>query len=411
MSSVLNSFIGLNSNADTNGAWENVTVYTTVFVNIRVPAGPDAFSAEVHAQWALSELPTPVAMATDVITEKKVTVQPGTSKLLQIPIKADLFKLIVKHDGTAVIPAGTVVSTMYKDTTSHVILEDRDNENALLNVPADPTRATSLKTRLTDTCGNYISATNMTTQLNAVYTHPDLSINNGTLSVSLPVGSNYQANYSYFDKVANQTVTVSGGHTMLTSVSSSIGKSPAVTAGGGFYYALADTCGYMITSTQTRNLRGLNAINTSLTDTCGYDISDKRPLWVEFTNAPPLHNHEFTVLVTGGTAPNLFTTVDLSNHHIGLRTIGISNLNDTVMWVKVYDISTGAVNAITEQQLTGRVKLNIAVPGYQSRDLNMGKGVNFDHGVYFRVTNDYPYNAASVQSSSVVVTGSYRIMN
>ena len=406
MTSVSNSFIGLLTDASTTGEWENVTGYSTVCINISVPdTATTYFSTEVHLEWALPDLPgTPYTMHKNIITGEQITVQVGETRFFQLPILANLFRVIINYEQTSVIPAETIIATLFKDSTSRVILEGGSfhpfDRPAVLIAPDDLTSATCIKSVLTDSSGFYNPSVtnNPFIFFNSMYVHPDISDNNGTLIVSIPVESNEGTN---------------GKHTMLTSLSNTVGEAPATTVSGGFFYSLADACGYMISTTKTGHLRGLNGLNAALTSNgdC-YDISGYNPLWIEFTNVIRVVNKELDVSLPGLEARNyLVTTDDLCSNNIGLRSIGISNLTATVMWIKVYDMNGTDAVTLNDTELESRVKLNIPVPANQSRDINMGKGVHFAKGIHFRLTDNYIYSATPVSTGQVILSGSYRLVN
>jgi hypothetical protein len=407
MTSVLNSFIGLNTNQETVGDWEDVKVYSMVFINISVPANNGTFKTDIHLEWALQEDTNRRVLDRDT---KSLTVVAGKSQLVQFPVKSDLFRLRIGYTPPeSTIPSPTRVATLFKNAASQVILHsESEMDAAMVIIPTDRTKATCLKTRITDGSGDYISTTNDTiiSEANALYVHPDISLNkdtegNHTLRVSIPVEST--------------TGSFNGKHSMLTSLSSAAGQAPAATASGGFFYALADACGYMISTTKTGHLRGLNGLNCTLSN-----VTTINPLWSEFVNGTPTSNREFTVMLPGA-APNYFvTTGDFSANHIVLRTLGLSNLTSTVKWVKVYDSSTTPGFII---DLNSKVKFNLPVPAYESRDINMGKGVNFANGIYFRVTSTFREGPATVSegeppsedlvtdADTLCITGSYRVLN
>jgi hypothetical protein len=246
---------------------------------------------------------------------------------------------------------------------------------------------------------------------------------------------------------ANNALYIRPGDSAGTAQASTIGVNGAATAGVALFGALADNSGMQITTTKTA-ATGVGATNNSLfvhlTDSTGNSISKQNPLPVISTidtvgaQAFDIQNGVLQYLT--------YPTPDVSsvptNQQINLYNLCIFNDHATTVWVKIYDISRGAINNLaglgnesatagdikrwtTANPPTGgeitaaragyesttmrnALKYNLTVQPGKSRDMVFPGGATFTGGMLVRVTTAYVANSMDGPGDDAVfINGSY----
>ena len=183
----------------------------------------------------------------------------------------------------------------------------------------------------------------------------------------------------------------------------------------GLAYALADSCGTMLTTTRyfASDPSKHNALIVCATDSSGQPIDIDHPLPIQITTVKRVTG-TFDTSLGGGPA----TLVDINNlvgKTLTLNSIHLANENPVPVWVKIYDLypTAGAVGAQFNYGLIQHtIKYNIAVPPLSTRSLEFERGATFTHGILARASTESAYGAdrtGNPGSNLVFLSGSYTI--
>jgi hypothetical protein len=168
-------------------------------------------------------------------------------------------------------------------------------------------------------------------------------------------------------------------------------------------YTLADSAGKTIHTTSTYTTGTINALSTSLMcNAVPVKTSNPLPILI----MPPLGTH-FDISV--GLSP---ISPGLTNNKVKLNTLYLTNLTNSTMWVKLYDVSVGKVNNSNYATLSSSVVLNLAVNASSYRDITISYPIQFNNGVYLSASSTSSYSVGSFPTSTsvtnyVIVNGSY----
>lgn len=314
-----------------------------------------------------------------------------------------MFKTEAPADMSAVI-----LSHNFKRMPTQISIRD-SGSNDIVQVTNN-----SAHLHLTDSSGVSINVTGeiIGSTVNSMYvtladsTGNSLDTVSSTIAVSIRDASNVALASTGVDASNNSLYSV---------VSNKIGIEQASTQpvigsgimGSALYYTLSDMCGVQIST--TKNDTCSNALHIHLTDANGSNITSTNRLPLRIANLSTQSTSPFETVVESSMS---YATIDLSNTPIQLHSLGIANEFPMTVWLKVYDISTGKVTSTTNfTDYTSNIVYNIPVPNGNFRDLHMSTGVQLNNGLYFRISQDYPYDnsyqSLGPESGRVYVTGTY----
>jgi hypothetical protein len=200
-----------------------------------------------------------------------------------------------------------------------------------------------------------------------------------------------------------------GHHAIDTINANSLGFLQAGTApitgsyfsGNGLYYSLVDGYGNIINSVKTP---GDNSLKVHLTDGSGSSIRHGNELQIKYSERVESDNIPFQMEISSG----LTSIPELTNVSSKIYRLGVSNTTNTLMWVKVYDISS-TTNVMDD--ISNNIIFNIPVQGNDYREINLGSGIAIEDGLYFRFSSDYKLNDNIVDygNSIILIDGNYTI--
>jgi hypothetical protein len=435
MASILNSFVDLSTNVV--GDWEDVKDYTSAILTFSAPVDGSAIIQWAHTQGR--NIPT----NNDIIaTEYYSYTSSGQPVTQQWDHRARWFRVSYTQDLSAAIDFADMsfnLQTVYKRAPTALKIVDNCANVVSVNVA---TGGNSLYTVLSDACGNLIGTTNP-----AQTTGPALFVNLAdssgislattevatgpqSLFVALRDASNYGID-STGPTAINNALYIRPGDAAGNAQAGTFAVQDAYTPGVALYAALADNCGVPITTTRTTNAdQSNNALYVHLTDRYGRSIDINNPLpvinTVATTGASPFD------VSTGLQANFIYPEVDMSaiptNGKLQLYNIFLYNDGAVTTWVRIYDVSTGALTAAqilagvpngipaTEASMSALLAalgnpvpaFNLPVQAGRTRDLALNGGSTFYNGVAVQATTQG--RLSSIQSplqNSMFLNGSY----
>jgi hypothetical protein len=164
------------------------------------------------------------------------------------------------------------------------------------------------------------------------------------------------------------------------------------------YYALADTCGTQIGTTNS-GVDSNNSLYVTITDASGLAYNSSRPVPIT------IGSDVITGLMMDNSLGDVMTHLidindtELSGNAVNLNSINLSNETAVPVWFKLYDTHEGLAiyaeqtNDYTSAQDT--LKINIAVPPLSTRDVRLEKGMLFNHGLCARVSTQHGYDVST----------------
>lgn len=435
MASILNSAKDIDESFI--GSWENVQDYTSSILTFSSPVDGSGVVEWAHTD--ARHMPTDQ----DIVASERFTYTADNGAVTkQWDHRARWFR--VRYDNTGDQADFNDMSfnlqTLYKKAPTE--LKIVDNSANIVSVNSGE-NGNSLYTVLTDSEGGLIRTTNEDqTEGHALYTHladasgkslatTDTNFAHESLFVALRDASNYGFDSTGPD-AANNALYVRPGDASGNAQASTFKVKGAHVDGVALYGALADNCGYQITTTETSTgLEGNNALYVHLTDSAGKSIYDG--------NALPVINIAETVGanafdVSHGIEENfLFPNIDMSsipsNKKVNLYNIFCYNESPVTVWLKIYDVSVGDLqqNNLFGQELygmnittsltqltggSGAQKYNLPVQAGRARDITLPGGATFFNGVAVRATTQY--RADSTQGPGedrVFLNGTFTLEN
>lgn len=414
----------LNSRKDIDvsfvGKWENIQDYTSAILTFSAPVDGSGV-----VEWAHTDgrnMPT----ENDIIASEHFEYDASDNAITkQWDHRARWFRVRYDHDPTAELEDFADMSfnlqTLYKKAPTELKIVDDSANIVSVNVGA---QGNSLYTVLTDACGELIRTTN-DSQLEgeALYTHladssgrslatTDTDFTHESLFVALRDASNIAFD-STGELASNNALFVRPGDGSGNAQASTFKVKDAHAEGVALYGALADNCGYQITTTATAGGRddGHNALYVHLTDKNGESIRRDNPLPVlniaESVGASPFD-------VSYGIEENFITPFDNAatipaTKKVNLYNIFVFNESPVTIWLKIYDVCAGDVEeadlggALYGRDITaslenlpgGRAaqKYNLTVQAGRARDISLPGGATFFNGIQVRATTQYKHDS------------------
>ena len=414
-----------NSAKDVSGAlpgvWEDVKDYTSSIITLN---SLDA-SGRVTVEWAHTEgRRLPDTSADIVATEFFDYTTSGQALTRQFDHRARWFRL--KYD-----PGSNDLSynlqTLYKKAPTELKIVDESANIVSVNAGL---YGNSLYTVLTDSSGQLLKTTTVDSSGEALFVHLadasgvslDTTDNEGakSLFVGLRDGNN-MALSSTGPTAVNNALFVRPSDASGVAQASTINVHGAYTEGVALFAALADTCGFQITTTKRAADTSNNALFVHLTDQSGNSIDVDNPLPVISTVAT-VGSIAFDVS-SGITERFVFPSTDLSGvesgKQINLYNVFLYNDGATTAWLKVYDVSAGGLDSLgllgdlsgaeTSLNLVAtQIKYNLTVQPHRTRDLAIPGGATFENGVAVRATTQYKADSIlGPAEDSLFLNGAY----
>lgn len=384
-----------------SGLYENVQEYAGVNIKIVAKAG---VTGTVGLRWFHANGRTePSLGAMQSMATEEIAVTGNETIFRSYTHKSRWFYITYNFSG--VVNLGDVlIFTKYTKTNSNV--EFIDNSGNILNFSSD-----ALPITLTDDAGNTLGTLADNDGKNPLNVHlKDVSLSdNGSIYVNL-MGEN------------DESITSGSGTLFVSSVDAS-GKLQASTYpvrgleesnGVSLFASLTDNDGYSISTTGTSD-GSINALFVNLSDNEGNSYSESNPLPVALVRKFS-HPFDFSLGITEQfICPSLNVFQDLDNS-INIMNLFLYNDTATTKWAKIYDISAGDIFQFTAgsdadisfNAVAEKLKVNLPVQGYSTRDVSFPEGVTFSDGVYARATTSYENTSTEeVGSLSVFLGGTY----
>jgi hypothetical protein len=429
----------LNSRKDIDvslvGKWENIQDYTTAILTFSSPVDGSGV-----VEWAHTDGRT-MPTDNDIIASERFEYDASDNAVTkQFDHRARWFRVRYDHDPLTTDLSFSDMSfniqTLYKKAPTELKIVD-DSAN-IVSVNAGE-HGNSLYTVLTDAQGELIRTTNPEqTTGEALFTHLADSSGNSlattvtgmdheSLFVSLRDASNVA--FDSTGELANtNALYVRPGDASGNAQASTYKVKDAHVEGVALYGALADNCGYQITTTETAGdaVDGHNSLYVHLTDKDGASITQDNPLPV-LNIAESVGAYPFDV--SYGIEENFVSPfVDASSiavdKKVNLYNIFVFNESPTTVWLKIYDVSIGALEeksldtdlygldiTTSLSELGPSVqKYNLTVQPGRARDISLPGGATFFNGVHVRATTQY--KADSVQGPGpdmVFLNGTYTL--
>jgi hypothetical protein len=381
MTSYYNNFYGPSFNQISR--YEDVKEYAAVQIT-----AIGAVSGSITLNWSLDE--TGSVVATNSLD---VSLGPNQSITKQYPVIAP-FLLLVKVPSVPLVgDASGKIITNYKKNLTEVELHDSRDQSLSIQLGDE----NSIKTRFMDSFGFPISNTGSLSPGNALLVHPDINTNQNTLIVALNDSCNNPIN-GHNGSLVILASDLSGSLQAGTQAISD-------TSYTALYHSLTDSCGFSISSTLSylTPIQPNNAAFITLANSGG-PIRENNEIYVEYDDTESYKSPALTLEVSG----QYISSSDISSGRIALIHLGLVNETAQTRWLKVYDICSSLVNTEPDNNATSPfVIINCPVPAYQQRDLDLGNGVKFENGIYFRNTDNYQYSASGA-SDIIYVNATYR---
>lgn len=440
MASILNS--AKDVAAGFIGQWENTQDYTSAVLTFSAPVDGSGVIEWAHTDGR--RLPS----NSDIVASERFTYNSSTAVTKQWDHRARWFRVRYDHVGAAPTASFSDMSfnlqTLYKRAPTELKIVDDSANIVSVNSGA---QGNSLLTVLTDACGQLLRTTNgAQTSGNALYTHladgsgvslatTVTAANNESLFVALRDASNVGFD-STGELAANNALFVRPGDGSGNAQASTFMVKDAHSAGVALYGALADNCGFQITTTNTAGgaTTGHNALYVHLADSNGQSIYNSNPL--------PVVNTAETVgalaydVSFGITEDFIFPAPDMSSSNaskINLYNIFVYNESPVTVWLKVYDVSyqdvvgrqllgplfgtnaantTASLNALDSNNGSAALKYNLTVQAGRARDLTLPGGATFNNGVMVRATTQFSkYSTQGPGADMVFLNGTYTLEN
>ena len=316
------------------------------------------------------------------VDELKLNLQHMQELSKYYPVRSPWFSLTISAND---VSENTMISHIFKSASNTIQIADKSSADRI-NIQTNDNSTNALHSLLYDSSGLIISHKSS----NALYTHPSNITNiNNTLQGAL---------FSH----TNSNLDSSNG-ALLTSIKNSSDQGQASTINGGLYYCLSDISGKQISTRKTVEKSGsdVNPLFISFDNSTELDSS---ALYVTYSNNITNDGQFMFSVSVDGSLTTMLTKQDFSGYAI--MDLGIANETDQTVWLKVYDVSF----AQTPVDAIENIKLNIPVPALDSREINMTRGLMFNKGIYFKLTNSYQYDASGNFKDIIYVTGSYRTL-
>jgi len=432
----------LNSRKDIDvsfvGKWENIQDYTSAILTFSSPVDGSGVVEWAHTNGR--NMPSD----TDIIASERFEYSHEDNAVTkQWDHRARWFRVSYDH-GVILDEAADFndmsfnLQTLYKKAPTELKIVDDDANVVSVNVGE---QGNSLYTVLTDARGELIRTTNDDQiEGEALYTHladssgrslatTETDFAHESLFVALRDASNIAFD-STGELASNNALFVRPGDGSGNAQASTFMVKDAYAEGVALYGALADNCGYQITTTATAggNDDGHNALYVHLTDKNGESIRRDNPLPVlniaESVGASPFD-------VSYGIEENFITPFDVagtiaSDKKVNLYNIFVFNESPVTIWLKIYDISQGDVEdndldgELYNQDVTtslenlvgGRSaqKYNLTVQAGRARDISLPGGATFFNGIKVRATTQYKFDSTNGPGQDrIFLNGTYTL--
>lgn len=387
------------------GVWEDIQLYNSVTLTLQAPG-----DAIVTLKWAnaprgvrIGELE---AQFSDTMAYEGIA---GTAVTRHFRARGRYLQVVFTPVGSATINNGLLVNlaVLYRELSVAQSLVDKDELDASHPRAVTVAEGHSLNTIWTDGQGRRLETTSSDGverwQGNALYT--SLSDQSATsLGYSITDTQGKRAlqvawrdnNGDAITVIADSYAIVPSNHVGVAQGSTSV-VARADTSGVAMHIALADNNSITIGSTATAPPRAseTNAVFVTLVDASGgRAINYNNPMKMELQQVTRgVNAFDFS---TGLLESDFMTLVDLSVGPVNVYNICTFNDGPTTAWTKVYDVSTGTFleGPVPISSLDSKVKMNIATPAGQTRDLTFPYGLMFHDGVYFRVSDNFGYDSS-----------------
>jgi hypothetical protein len=408
--------------------WYDVKEYTSITVTAQTVDDIDAssYSSPVTLIWGQGENDSPPyhpdlsggdgdylqdLVATDVMND--MCAQAVQTKQYDVRSRWLMFKSERPDAGMSLI----ILSHNFKRVPTEIKLRDSDATDSGTNDIALVSN-NNMRVLLTDSSGVAIDVTTDTglaaSTVNALYVHlADASgdsidaVGTGakTLSVSIRDASNNPITSTSTGSTDTAMTAVFAAATGVEQAST-LEVTGARYGGRALYYTLADQDGLQYST--SKNDVCDNAMYVHLTDEAGDSVTTTNRISVKFATITAITRSMFDTSVEA----SLSTLTALNDTSFQLHSLGIANELPVTVWLKVYDMSIGKVSATAEfSNYVSDIAYNLPVPPGDYRDVTLSSGVQFYNGLYFRISQDYPYDNSyenlGGDAGIVYVTGTY----
>ena len=402
--------LAFNYMTEVYGPWQDVKSYTSVIVTIDTSSGVASMTQPpCTVYWGIGEGDNPPsdASSTDVIATDvfPYIMTSSQSRTAQFDTRARWFRTSTIYTNNDII----INSSFKMAPTELSIRDDITTDNVHVNYGSGSSN-NLLYVQLTDSSSVPLSRTN-NSEGNALYTcltdasGNALDVYNNALAVAVHDASNIAIWGTGRDQMSKNSM-----YAVITDVS---GVEQASTepitgvsahAGRALFYSLSDHCGNQYKT--SKNEATANSMRVHLTDSSGASISSTNTLPI-FSTLPSRVVLPFDVSVEA----SMNAVSELSNHTFKLRHLGIANESPVTIWLKVYDMSTGAnQDSAVFTDHVAKLIFNLPVTAGNFRDIHMNSGVTFSYGLHMRASNDFEYdNSYSnfLGTNNIYVLGSY----
>jgi len=418
--------------------WHDVKDYTSITVTAQT-VDPDidasSYSSPVTLIWGQGENDSPPyhpdlsggdgdylqgLVATDIMSD--MCAQAVQTKQYDVRSRWLMFKSERPQNNMSFI----ILSYNFKRAPTEIKLRDSDvadSGNDIVRVNNN-----NMQVLLTDSSGAIIDVTTDTalagSTVNALYVH----LANAAGDSIDAVGTGTKTLAVSIRDASNNAIgsTTTGIDTAMTAVfangtgveqASTLEVTGARYGGRALYYTLADQDGLQYST--SKNDICNNAMYVHLTDVDGDSITTSNRIAVKFATLTAITRSMFnttveTSLNTVYPSPTSYTPWSVLNDtSFQLHSLGIANELPITVWLKVYDMSVGKVgtNTIEFGNYVSDIIFNLPVPPGDYRDITLSSGIQFYNGLYFRISQDYPYDNSyenlGADAGTVYVTGTY----